>query len=1233
MKLLFKQAIKSIFSNKIFTIVMIAIVLVGSITYTLFQSAGNAFLNSYNNVMNKGNLHDAIIKEKYTITGSYNLKMGTIDKPSSGPFSAKIEWNANASSPTEQNDYYDFLNSHYHNKIITIVYSTSKSTTIQEKEAEVKKLAKEAISNANTLINKNVSGGKSIDFEKAISDIYKNDLTIASTKSLAIGTTKNAYKIVTSDTIDPANDYLDGFKKANDDDPYNKPNKHNVNKLIIYDGTNQFTENQTNTAMRHELSYRAQLAGFNLGKATISRIKGYRWTATSQAGITVQVTDPSSYEAVISPSYANVNDKLSISPSNFLALYQKYNYASIDEFMNGVAINEKHLQEIYKHNLMWVDKTPYFIIGVGTTPDFGYPIVDPQHPTPKINSQAIVFTNRRGYERMYDAFRTAPQENYLSIKFLPGISKTKQDEIKSQIEVIARKGNSALNKFGLTYKDKIPTMSWPLNVKIVTNYNDTNDNILLAEQRVAFLEKLKNTLASLAFITTLMLLIFISAIIILVFSALISSKRKVIATLLSLGYRRVEIAFSFGIITLIIGAAPSIIGYIVGHFLQYAFINIFSSYWTIPVYGQLFSIYTMLIVVILPVVGIFLLIFIICLWETRFNVVSMLHDNIIQFNKLSSLLKHFKWLGIKTKYTISLVFTNFWRLLLVSITGIISVSALIIGMSTIGKAQYAFNATQAIYDYSYKVDLFTPTDEGGLYNLLNYKDLSSLPTMDTYDKSFPSSKKLAVPHWHLPSYADVQYANLATLTINKKKLPFIARYLRNKIETKAFLDFDIANTKGFNPWSIAAKLMPDNQRNQANDNEKKFFPSVKPEINKTTGGLTPGFKGLVINHVRNAPYKNAYPYMITYQNIIKNQADETYTYISANYQQKQTTHKYSIIGYKRNSKYIKIPNILTQELINHEHDNSIPILINQYIAENLGLSVGSQINMAITNKANRFINKNKPVPKQSFTVRGIVNSYDDGGIFTLQSIANTVTGLDSVLLEGNQSHKLNTFNGILTKNTNPVIFNTLPLYSPSSLYLATDVVIGDWQTWIQKSLQYVANTYAKKSINNFINTYSNTLYVGSFSNINWININRYTFNSISSLSSYLIWIIQFISILLSIFFTLIVSWLFVDSNFKRIATLWTLGYRRREITRMFVSTYIFPTIISLIIALPVSFAIVSIMRLLVMNFGHILIPFAISWWIPFVAIFIIAIIFVSSIVVRIAFLKSSDALNAFKGDE
>lgn len=1262
MKLLFKQAMKSLFSNKIFASIMILIVFISGATYTLFESTSKSFEASYNKLTQNGNLHDAIIKQKYSVQGSYTLQADPATKTAT---SANIKYSAPMAILPSNNDYLDYLQTKFPNKIVT------KITVKLPKDLDM--AISNAISEQTALINKNVVGGKSNAFAKAMTDIYKNDLTTDNTQSLAISTLNSAFKAVTSNTIDPANDYLDGYKKSQSEQdqekPYDGTNVHNVNKLVMYDGTNQFTHNQTYKQMQDELNYRAAIANIPVTpNMIVNRSKGFRWSIQDSLSKTITVTDPSSYEAVISPSYANLNNKISIQPNVFLNLYKQYQdkyplVSSPDTFMtaltNGFDFPQSDtknkaiytelssiLKKKYASNIVSLDTTPYFIIGIGTTPDFAYPIVDQAHPTPDVNTQGVVFMNRRGYERVFDGFRTAPNENYISLKFLPKVSRKRQDAIMAQIEDIARTGSAALSKYGISYNGNIPIMSWPGNVHIVTRFNAKNDSILLAEERVAFLGKLKQTLETLSLMTTIMLIIFVGSIVILVFSSMIETKRKVIATLLSLGYTKAKIAFSFATTALIIGAVPSLLGYITGHFLQYAFINLFNNYWTIPVYGETFSWISLVIVVFLPFIAFFILIFGISFLQMRYNITSMLHDNISRFNFAPSILKYFNWFSVKFKYSISLTINNFGRLMLISVTGIISVAAIIIGLSTIGRATYAYNATSALSNYTYKVDLYSPTVEGGTYNDVDYsqlyKDLNGpngKPIGITY-KGIPTAAddaKLNKPHWHIPGQGDASLANINTITHDPAALPYIDHYLRYKFQSKPLLDIPIGGVKGLNAWNTAKKLMPDNQRNKADTNAISFMKNTtqKPPDKTKNNNLNPDYIKYFQNQIPYNKDKELYPYTISYQNVITNVGDEEYTYISTQIDKtkKRDTEKFHITGYNPNSKFLNIPKNETSKLQDHSNDYSKPILINKYISASLGLSVGDHINMNVLNDTNRFQGKgsSQTTRKQSFTVQGILNTYDDGGIYTLQSIANNVIGMNKIPpIKGGLPN--DNFNGIFTKKQNPVLLNTLPLYSPSGVYLPTDVVTGAWNSVLQNVIN-TPSLWKNTSVTSsqaFVAKYSATPLVGSFDTINWKSINQYTFKNISTLSAYLITIIQLISIILSVMFAIIVSSLFVDSNKKKIATLWTLGYRRGEIIKMFLTTYILPIIITLAASIPISFAVVTIMKLVIMNFAFILIPFAILWWMPIVAVALISLIFSLSIIGAIFSMKGDVALNAFK---
>ena len=120
--------------------------------------------------------------------------------------------------------------------------------------------------------------------------------------------------------------------------------------------------------------------------------------------------------------------------------------------------------------------------------------------------------------------------------------------------------------------------------------------------------------------------------------------------------------------------------------------------------------------------------------------------------------------------------------------------------------------------------------------------------------------------------------------------------------------------------------------------------------------------------------------------------------------------------------------------------------------------------------------------------------------------------------------------------------------------------------------------------------------------------------------------------MLSILFTIIISSLLIESNKKKIATLWSLGYTKKEVIKIFAGNYILPILFSIIFAIPISIAIFESIKVFVMHFGRILIPFGIVWWAPIVAILSISTIFIISTIISVMRLNSNHAIEAFKGD-
>jgi putative ABC transport system permease protein len=130
-----------------------------------------------------------------------------------------------------------------------------------------------------------------------------------------------------------------------------------------------------------------------------------------------------------------------------------------------------------------------------------------------------------------------------------------------------------------------------------------------------------------------------------------------------------------------------------------------------------FNIWILLISVLLPFV-IFLSVSIVATFVT-------LREKTVNLMKVGSEFKGgfvarhikepFRSFGIMTKFRISMAFNSIWKLVLLSLMVTMSISTLVFGINTMNKFNDAEQQTFASRNYSYAVDLYSPTNQGGQY--------------------------------------------------------------------------------------------------------------------------------------------------------------------------------------------------------------------------------------------------------------------------------------------------------------------------------------------------------------------------------------------------------------------------------------------------------------------------------------------------------------------------------------
>ena len=1125
-------------------------------------------------------------------------------------------------------------------------------------EAKIKQLpaVSNVLNNLEEPIKKEAINNLSINFTKQVDDLYGESgskghlLDLTSVKSIEVNSAAGARKIVSTD-------------------PYQK-----VDKVVKFDGYNM-PKNITMNGKSYPVPMSSDnmeeiLRDFNSdiptpSSRTLSIIdKGFKMSASWENGMkSASILDPSSFLTYVSPSYAGINDLEYTNPNAIVSLYETAIKNHADNAMEWL---KSQFRKRFANSLVWVEHTPYIAIGSGITPDFSYPIIGPDKPMPDVKNEAILFTNNNGYKRIEDAFRGSPKENYLAYKFTQN-AKGKENKILANIEKIAAKD-----------------MSWGRSVNhIVSKTFDTSESVILAPNRISFLNTLQKSMLTLSVILTISLIIFITIVISLVIKKHINSHKKNYGILLANGYSKTQIALTSTVISLVSIIVPAGLGYIAGHFMQYLLLEQFANVWTLPIRGHEFNWWAFISIIVFPFLLVSLLTFAITMWEIRGNIPEILSGSSSKISSYfsSKILGPLKFIGIRTKASMSLFITNISKMLLVFVSTAMAIITIATSISTIHKFDDAKNSSAAATSYSYDVTFNAPTHEGKVLKATHLYELGfNNPTLNN-QKDIPQNLagKDVIKDRNSPTQNSNTWMAPQTGDSNWQENPY---YLKNLIQTKTLLDLEAgAFSIGANPWDIAKKLMPENQMNIATSKNDKFiqFAASLQDNNQYLPGnpgeilkkdkkdnnkyvidkenvftFVPGsiFDMHVSDSLRNffwngvvAAYEEYQktgslenmPYFITYGSVILGNDDETYTNVTGftnkpNFRNSSSKHDFSIKGIKKNSQNINLSNDAKKALENNKPKIiggklEIPIIVNRYFEAYYDVKKGDVINYSVDNSADRF--KNGPSGLSNKDIRlkivGFQDSYNDQKVYTWQEYAREAMGWGP---------NDNMFNGVFTKESNPVVFNSLSLYSMSGFYPGIDKISDDINNPITKNISDEITIHNKspypsiKDIDDYFTTYSRSPYV-TFANVNMQGAEKFRFKTTSDLSSVLILFIESITIFLSVLFIIIISVMMIEDNKRFISTLKVMGYRSREITRIFFGSFIPSFILAVFVSAPIAFGVSELVRFAIMSFGSILIPISLTWWTIFISFGITLIGAMATYWLSTRSLKNTKMLHAF----
>ncbi|MBZ4218336.1 ABC transporter permease [Mycoplasma tauri] len=374
---------------------------------------------------------------------------------------------------------------------------------------------------------------------------------------------------------------------------------------------------------------------------------------------------------------------------------------------NSVEI-EKMINLLDDKYVINVSGIKYLIIGEDNTVDYIYPVIDENNLQVNTQKQALVYVNNYGFSRIVAAY----QGNVIKKNLLIKNGSNKSDsQVKKEITDVVNSLITDANK-----------------IQRVFLYNEIDPINPERALRITTIDSMIKTISVVIVVMITVFAIVVSVAIIFIIRRYIAKKAKVFGILLAQGYKPIEIAISltaFAMVTAIVGG---VLGYVIGFRTQTLLQNVFSNYWTLPKEVVPFSIIGLLFIVFVPFFGMSLLIIVVSLLTLRKKPNSLITgDDEIPKGKWFYKVKY-KFVdkkNVKKRFSYALAYSSFWKLTAFSGSVLLTSIATMFGIANIKTFSKTINSTYENKNYKFKVDLESPTIEGGYYTKYDLNDLSN----------------------------------------------------------------------------------------------------------------------------------------------------------------------------------------------------------------------------------------------------------------------------------------------------------------------------------------------------------------------------------------------------------------------------------------------------------------------------------------------------------------------------
>lgn len=828
MKNLLKNVLRSFLRTKIALISLTFLIFLSVGVFSLLNSTTSNLKNSYDNLVQKGNLDEFVVNEKYDYgLLQFERKNGRIE------LTENSKGNPLVKQALEQNrSKYEKLTGFSHNlgrannEETTTLLQKARANLLEALENDpnikVDKILKEEqvsfrkfqtidITDGN-IQKKVVQSNPEDQIDKLV--LYQGQLLPAANSFLEL---QQLYSELTKKDwskhpreIFANNKYLPLFvnwQKNIDGTKDTKLNKYLA--AIKYTTQGKWSDSLT----PEETIHFNNLKQIFLSSKSKFTNDGWKYVVEwqDQVPLNFRVLDYSAYGAIVAPGNFAIEQKRD----------QKEVYQDLDNWNNILKLGSEQFEAAFnqidsKYKIK-ISATEYLILGVGITPDFMYPVFNGNALIPNPESQHLYYTNTSGYKRIRSAFLTNPIEANLVAKF-------PEDATTEQRTVILEKINKWSRQF----------MSWPSTIQAAYLSSDQTNILNLNAARTTFIPYLVSTIWLVSALLTIVIIGLALFVGVLIIKNYITKNRQNLAILQSNGINRWKINLSILLFSIIPSIIGGILGYLVTFGLQSTAVSLFSSYWFIPVPISLFNIGFFFLAIFLP-----LLIFVIASLTVGYfvlkqNVVkSLKNDSDYKVSKLSIIMKvPLVKFNVITRFRASLAFNSFWKLIILCSLSIATMVVFNFAITANGNFASVEEKTRKTHHYQYAIDLTTPTVQSGLIKYQSFKELGQTdPVIKNKNPHYFLANTRINPND--PTFNNWGNLHVPDLFLDGIDSPVTNNiiYLKNLVQSKISLDYNIGVRLGtfdltVNPWMLSQSLMPANQVSASNFAYQQFLKEI-----------------------------------------------------------------------------------------------------------------------------------------------------------------------------------------------------------------------------------------------------------------------------------------------------------------------------------------------------------------------------------------------------------------------